>query len=123
MSASGRDEILADAPTLAFVYTKEYTLPMTFEWDDDKNAANIAKHGIGFQKASRIFEGLVLTGEDDRQDYGEVREQSIGMVDGMLVLLVVHTDRAGRTRIISARRANRAERRRYEEALRQRTEH
>lgn len=96
---------------------------MTFEWDDDKNAANIKKHGIGFQKASRIFEGLVLTNEDDRQSYGEVRERSIGIVDGMLVLLVVHTDRAGRTRIISARRANRAERRRYEEALRQRTEH
>lgn len=96
---------------------------MNFEWDGDKNVANIEKHGIGFQRAIRIFEGPVLTAEDDRLNYGEVRERSIGMIDGVVVLLVVHTRRDERIRIISARRANRVERRRYEEALRQRTEH
>ena len=45
-----------------------------FEWDEDKNAANIAKHGVSFQRASRIFENRVLTVVDGRADYGEVRE-------------------------------------------------
>lgn len=91
---------------------------MLFEWDESKNASNIAKHGVGFGIACRIFEGRVLTLTDERYDYGEVRELSVGLVDGVLLLAVVHTDRDGRRRIISARRANRAERKRYEEALR-----
>jgi uncharacterized DUF497 family protein len=89
-----------------------------FEWDGDKNAANIAKHGVGFERASRIFEGPVLTEIDDRADYGEIREISIGAIDRVLFLTVVHTDRTGLIRMISARRANRAERRRYDEAIR-----
>ncbi len=91
---------------------------MAFEWDVEKDAANIAKHGVGFATASRIFESLVVTRHDDRREYGERREISIGKVDGVAILVVVHTDRLGRTRIISARPANRAERKRYDEALR-----
>jgi uncharacterized DUF497 family protein len=90
-----------------------------FEWDEAKNAANIAKHGVSFKTASRIFANRVVTSPDDRFDYGEEREISIGHVDGVLFLTVAHTDRDGRTRIISARRANSQERQRYEdEALR-----
>ena len=96
---------------------------MTFEWDDDKNRANIEKHGVSFATAVRIFDGPVVTAEDARFEYGEVRENSIGMIDGLAVLTVTHTDRDGRTRIISARPASRAERSQYEQALRQRTEH
>lgn len=88
-----------------------------FEWDEAKDRANIAKHGVGFATASRIFEGPVLTWTDDRADYGEVRERSIGAVDGVVVLAVIHTDRAGKTRIISARRASRSERRHYDQAI------
>jgi hypothetical protein len=91
---------------------------MEFEWDEAKDAANIAKHGVGFATASRIFDGPVLTWADERADYGEIREHSIGVVEGVLVLAVIHTNRDGKQRIISARRANRAERKRYEEALR-----
>lgn len=91
---------------------------MEFDWDEAKNAANIAKHGVGFATASRIFEGPVLSWTDDREDYGELREHSIGVVDGVLFLAVIHTERDGKVRIISARRANRTERRRYEEAIR-----
>ena len=91
---------------------------MEFEWDEDKNRANLEKHGVSFQTASRIFEGPVLTAEDDRFDYGEVRENSIGLVDGSLFLLVTHTDRTGKIRIISARPAKSRERNRYEEAIR-----
>ncbi|PZR93750.1 MAG: hypothetical protein DLM68_00645 [Hyphomicrobiales bacterium] len=93
------------------------------KWDDDKNAANIEKHGVSFATVRRIFEGPVLTVVDDRYDYGEVRKNSIGLIDGILFLTVTHTDREGTTRIISARPAKRAERRRYEEAIRQGTGH
>ena len=89
-----------------------------YEWDENKNAANIEKHGVSFTTASRIFDGPVVTFRDDRFDYGEEREISIGQIDRVLLLTVIHTGRGGKTRIISARRANGAERQRYEEALR-----
>lgn len=94
-----------------------------FEWDERKNRLNIEKHGVGFATASRIFDGPVLTAADERHPYGEVREISIGVVDGVLALVVVHTDRNGTTRIISARKASRKEREHYEQAIRQGTEH
>ena len=55
---------------------------MEFEWDEHKRQTNLAKHGVDFLDAALIFEGIVLTKIDDRQDYGEVREVSLGMVDG-----------------------------------------
>lgn len=93
-----------------------------FEWDDAKNELNIAKHGVGFATAVRIFDGPVFTSIDRRFDYGEVRENSLGMVDGVLCLAVTHTDRHGVRRLISARRASRRERARYAEELRKGTE-
>ncbi len=93
-----------------------------FEWDDEKNRRNIEKHGIGFLTAIRIFEGPVVTQIDNRRDYGEIRRQTIGAVADVLVILVVHTQRDGRVRVISARRANRQERKRYEEEIRSRTQ-
>jgi uncharacterized protein len=89
-----------------------------FEWDPAKNRANIAKHGVDFAVAIGIFEGPVLSRFDGRDDYGELREISIGVVDGLVVLAVVHTDRHETIRIISARRATRGERDSYGEALR-----
>lgn len=87
---------------------------MKFEWDPSKSAANLAKHGVSFEQAVRVFEGPVLTRVDDRQDYGERREITLGAVPpGEVILLVVHTDRAGMTRLISARRASRKERKVY----------
>ena len=90
-----------------------------YEWDEAKNAANIAKHGVGFDLACRIFEGPVFTQRDTRQDYGEIREISIGQVEGVAILVVVHTERESRRRLISARPASQRERTRYAEALRQ----
>lgn len=95
---------------------------MTFEWDEAKNRTNIAKHGLSFATACRIFEGPVLTAVDNRFEYGEVRHNSIGAIEGVLVIVVTHTDREGTTRIISARPAKRVERNTYEEALRQGTD-
>lgn len=88
-----------------------------FEWDKDKNRTNIEKHGVSFEQASRMFEGFTLTVIDDRFEYGEVREISIGMIDGIAYLTVAHTDRSGIIRIISARPARKNERKRYEEAI------
>lgn len=93
-----------------------------FEWDEDKNLNNIGKHGVSFETASRIFEGFVFTVTDSRFDYGEVREISIGAIGNLAVLTVVHTDRDGRKRIISARPASRSERKRYEDEIQKRTE-
>ncbi len=93
-----------------------------FTWDENKNAANIEKHGVGFATAIRIFDGPVLTVVDRRFDYGEVRENSIGVIDDVLFLMVTHTDRDGITRIISARPAKKKERERYEQAIQKRTE-
>lgn len=91
---------------------------MKYEWDEEKNQQNIRKHGVDFDLAKRIFEGPVITNLDNRDDYGEDREISIGMIDGVLVLVVVHTDREWDIRrIISARRATKSERKRYEKNL------
>ncbi len=86
---------------------------MEFEWDDEKSNSNLAKHGIDFEEAALIFAGLTITRIDDRDDYGETREVSIGQLDAHIIIVVVHTDRTGTTRLISARRANRAERKIY----------
>jgi len=91
---------------------------MEFEWDEEKNRHNIAKHGVGFKTAQRIFEGPILSWLDERFDYGEPRYHSIGLVEEIAFLAVIHTARDGAIRIISARPANRTERRRYGEALR-----
>lgn len=93
-----------------------------FEWDESKNRNNIENHGIRFEDALKIFDGPVLTQIDNRSDYGEVRETSLGLFNGVVVLMVVHTDREGTTRMISARKATGKERQRYEKAIQQATD-
>ena len=84
-----------------------------FEWDASKNGLNLAKHGISFEEARNIFVGPMLVAEDSRREYGEVRKLAIGSLYGLVVIVVVYTERAGRIRLISARKANRSERREY----------
>jgi uncharacterized DUF497 family protein len=86
---------------------------MIFEWDEAKNIANVRKHGIDFERAVAIFEGPVLTFNDERFDYGELRQLSIGRLADMLIATVIHTDRNGRRRIVSARPASPKERKLY----------
>ncbi|PIE82925.1 MAG: hypothetical protein CSA09_04355 [Candidatus Contendobacter odensis] len=88
---------------------------MLFEWNENKNKANQKKHGISFEEAALIFKGEVLTHFDDNEDYGEEREMSIGLIGAHVVVVVVHTDRQNVTRIISARLANRSERKAYDD--------
>jgi uncharacterized protein len=85
---------------------------LNFEWDYDKNEANQQKHKVDFVDAMLIFEGDVLTLEDTRQNYGERRFRSIGLVDGEC-FVVVHTQRGNSTRLISAWRGGSDERDNY----------
>ncbi len=88
---------------------------MKFEWDENKNQSNFEKHGIYFEEAIDIFKNDCLTWIDNRKDYSEVREITIGEIKKNIVIVVVHTDRFGNIRIISARKANQRERRNYYE--------
>lgn len=90
---------------------------MGFEWNADKDAENQAKHGISFEEVTHIFDGPILTKIDDREDYGEVREITMGLLSPDAVLVVVHTDRGDKTRLISARKANRRERQVFDDYL------
>lgn len=94
---------------------------MQFEWDEDKNRENIRNHGISFERAKTVFDYAIVTKIDDRKDYGEVREISLGLLEGVVVIVVVHTEREGKVRIISARKANKVERKVYNERTRKNT--
>lgn len=90
-----------------------------FEWDDKKAETNYRKHGVRFEEAAQAFCDPLSVSEQDRIENGEQRWQTIGMVSGCLLLLVAHTVRFEDegievVRIISARRADRKERRHYE---------
>jgi hypothetical protein len=88
-----------------------------FEWDENKNRQNLKKHKISFEEAIEIFNGIVFTKIDDRYDYGEVREISIGAIQGVVIITVAHTERNCKIRIISARKATAKERKDYYEYL------
>ena len=89
-----------------------------FEWDNLKNRTNQQKHSISFEEAITMFNDVVLSKVDNRCDYGEIRKISLGKIqDGGIVICVVHTQRSGKTRIISARKANKKERQVYRNHL------
>mgnify|MGYP000091096838 CR=1 FL=1 len=74
---------------------------MLFEWNEAKRVINLEKHGVDLLFAALIFERPVLTKQDTRKDYGELRYISLGLIDDE-PFIVVHTDRDGTTRLISA---------------------
>lgn len=94
---------------------------MEFEWNEEKDAENQKKHKISFTEAALIFQGIRLTSIDDKKDYGEVRELSIGLIGSVKVIVVSHKDRDDVTRIISARRAEKPERRKYDDYCKKNT--
>lgn len=89
---------------------------MEFEWNPEKAVINLRKHNISFQEAATVFDDpLSVTFPDPDHSIGENRYVIIVMSRSEQLLVVSHTDRENRTRIISARRATRQERRFYEE--------
>jgi uncharacterized DUF497 family protein len=93
-----------------------------FEWDPAKNLANQRKHGISFEEAAHVFRDPLFLSWKDRVQDGEERWQACGKVEGLSLLIVAHTAweevengcEIEVIRIISARRAEPKERRRYE---------
>lgn len=95
-------------------------MKIRFEWDSAKAESNLKKHRVSFEMASRSFFDPFAIVEQDRIENGEHRWQTLGIVDGYLLLLVAHTVRDDEDgteviRIISARRAEPKERKRYEQ--------
>ena len=84
-----------------------------FEWDDEKARRNLVKHGVSFEEAAQVFDGLYTLDEPDETDLYEERWRSLG-VGKERVVFVVWTERYENIiRIISARPANRHEEDRY----------
>ena len=94
-------------------------MQIRFEWDEENAAAHFRKHKVSFEIATRAFADPFALTAHDRVENGEQRWQTIGMVDGHLVLLVAHTvgedDDTEVIRIISARKADPKERKRYDQ--------
>lgn len=89
---------------------------MKFEWDENKNAENIAKHDLDFVDAYQVWDSPMLEFPDTRFDYGEERWIGLGFLDE-LVVVVVWTYRGAKIRIISLRKALHYEQDRYEAYL------
>jgi uncharacterized DUF497 family protein len=91
-----------------------------FEWDDHKARLNLRKHGVRMEEAALVFDDPLAVSEQDRIDEGEFRWRTVGLVSDCVLLVVAHTwrlDAEGNDviRIISARRANRKERKLHEQ--------
>jgi len=89
-----------------------------FQWDDAKASRNRKKHAVTFETAQLVFDDPYALTELDRIAGGEIRWQTIGLIGATVILVVAHTIEEGELesiRIISARRATRQERMRYED--------
>ena len=93
---------------------------MRFEWDEAKSRLNRSKHGVSFATAVEVFSDPFCLTIPDRTVHGEKRSWTIGRLENLVILVVVHTsrDESGEevTRIISARKATPREQKSYEEA-------
>lgn len=88
------------------IYNHIYNRSMKFEWDENKNDANKAKHNVSFELASKVFEYKKRkTVQDKRKNYGEERFITTGLADG-LKLCVIFTMRGEYYRLISAWRTS-----------------
>lgn len=89
---------------------------MKFEWDPDKAAANLSRHGVDFNEAASLFgDALAITFRDPDHSWGEERYLTFGRSENDRLLVITHCNRRGRVRIISARRMTSTERKIYEE--------
>jgi hypothetical protein len=89
-------------------------LRVTF--DPAKRAATLAERGLDFADAALVFEGVTLDAEDDRADYGESRIITVGRLAGRM-MVVVWSQRGDARHVISMRKANEREQRRYRQRL------
>ena len=93
-------------------------MDLQFEWDDAKAKANLKKHGVAFDEALTVFgDPLARIFDDSDHSEGELRELIVGFSMKPRLLVVGFTERSGRVRLIHARRATKAERKRHEEQV------
>ena len=91
-------------------------MPGTFRWDPAKARRNLQKHGVSFEEAASVFmDPLSVTISDPDHSYDEERFVLLGLSQHNRLLIVVHTETGDTIRIISAREADRQERRQYEQ--------
>ena len=91
-------------------------MAIKFEWDPRKARRNLRKHGIDFDEASTVFaDTLSISIPDPSHSEDEERWVTMGLSNRRRLLVVVHTEEGEMSRIISARTADRLERRKYEE--------
>jgi len=90
---------------------------MLFEWDEEKNRANIRARNIDFSDIPSVFNGPMLVELDEREDYGEDRWIGIGILRNVVAVVVFTEPRQDTIRFISARKANKYERKRTKRAL------
>jgi uncharacterized protein len=81
-----------------------------FEYDPEKDATNLAKHGVSLTLGAVVLENCIGEVIDDRRDYGEVRINAFGLVANLL-FVCTYTMRSGTYRLISVRKASREEQR------------
>ena len=87
---------------------------LSFEWDSAKARTNASKHGVTFEEASTVFgDAAALTIPEPAHSEDENREITIGLSHRANILVVIHTERGDKIRIISARRASQRERETY----------
>ncbi len=91
------------------------------EWDEEKNKSNIKKHGISFEEAQEVFNdpNLIEYYDKANSSLDEDRYVCFGDIGNCLVIVVVYTDRQGKIRIISARKAEPIEEAKYYEHIKQ----
>jgi uncharacterized DUF497 family protein len=86
------------------------------EWDEKKAELNLRNHGVSFDEAETVFDDpLAITIPDPDYSVGEERFIDVGQSNRERILVVVYTERVEKTRLVSARLATRAERKKYEE--------
>ena len=91
-------------------------MPLQFSWDNEKAVTNLEKHRVSFEEASTAFgDPLSITVDDPDHAEVEARFVMVGQSFRGRLLVVVHSEREGSIRIISAREATRRERRDYEQ--------
>lgn len=89
---------------------------MRFEWDVNKAKSNLNKHDISLEEAQTVFkDDLSITVSDPDHSGDEERLITVGQSSEKRLLVVIHTERGKTIRLISARKANRAEHKKYEE--------
>lgn len=95
---------------------------MVYEWNSAKAKTNLNEHGVSFEEATTAFlDPFALTFNDPDHSDDETREITIGSTVSQQVVFVSHCARGDRTRIISARKSTRNERKQYEEGISKRT--